>query len=80
MKRFPLRVAALLPALVASLAVLACAGPAQAAPTLGPSGSAFYTPPSPLPGGGPGTLIWYRPATLEPGRRRAECRRLGHPV
>jgi hypothetical protein len=67
MKRIPLRAAASLSALVASLAVLACAGPALATPTLGPSGSAFYTPPSPLPSGGPGTLIWYRPASLELG-------------
>src|SRR5579859_2207537 len=28
-----------------------------------PSGDAFYTPPSPLPAGSPGDIIWDRPAT-----------------
>jgi pimeloyl-ACP methyl ester carboxylesterase len=28
-----------------------------------PSGDAFYTPPSPLPSGSPGDVIWYRTAT-----------------
>ena len=32
------------------------------AATIGPAGMAFYTPPSPLPSGPHGTLIWYRPA------------------
>ena len=30
----------------------------------GPSGSAFYTPPSPTPAGSAGELVWYRPATV----------------
>ena len=53
-----------LPALLIVLAGLSFAASASAAPTLGPAGSAFYTPPSPLPSGSPGTLISYRPATL----------------
>jgi len=48
-------------------AILFGSAAALASPTLGPSGSAFYSPPSPLPSGGPGALIWYRPATLELG-------------
>ena len=35
--------------------------------TVGPSGQAFYTPPSPLPAGVHGNLIWYRPATVNLG-------------
>ena len=34
---------------------------------MGPSGSAFYTPPSPLPSGGHGDLIWYRPSSVSLG-------------
>jgi len=37
---------------------------ASATPVEGPSGSAFYTPPTPAPTGNAGELIWYRPATL----------------
>jgi secretory lipase len=37
---------------------------ASAAPVEGPSGSAFYTPPSPSPAGSTGELVWYRPATV----------------
>jgi hypothetical protein len=37
---------------------------ASAAPVVGPSGMAFYTPPSPLPSGSPGELVSYRPATV----------------
>ncbi len=37
------------------------------AATIGPAGMAFYTPPSPLPSGPHGTLIWYRPATVRLG-------------
>ncbi len=54
----------------ACLPLLACLGlaaGAQAAPVAGPSGDAFYTPPSPLPAGANGDLIWYRPATLNLG-------------
>ncbi len=46
------------------LAVLAAAPAASAAPVEGPSGSAFYTPPSTTPAGSPGELVWYRPATV----------------
>ena len=34
---------------------------------VGPAGQAFYTPPSPLPAGVHGNLIWYRPATVNLG-------------
>ncbi len=44
--------------------VLAMASVASAAPVEGPSGSAFYTPPSPTPTGAAGELVWYRPATV----------------
>jgi hypothetical protein len=37
---------------------------ASATPVEGPSGSAFYTPPSPSPAGSTGELVWYRPATV----------------
>jgi pimeloyl-ACP methyl ester carboxylesterase len=37
---------------------------ASATPVEGPSGSAFYTPPSPTPAGSAGELVWYRPATV----------------
>jgi hypothetical protein len=59
-----------------SLVALSCAGSAGAqpagavktsGPVLGPSGTAFYTPPSPLPSGPHGTLIWYQPETLGSG-------------
>jgi len=52
---------------IALLALLLGATSALAAPTVGPSGSAFYTPPSPLPSGGNGSLIWYRPVTVALG-------------
>ena len=61
------RLRAAVTALTALLVMLVCAGSALAAPTVGPSGSAFYTPPSPLPSGSNGDLIWYRPATLNLG-------------
>jgi pimeloyl-ACP methyl ester carboxylesterase len=37
---------------------------AAATPVEGPSGSAFYTPPSLTPTGSAGELVWYRPATV----------------
>jgi pimeloyl-ACP methyl ester carboxylesterase len=40
---------------------------ASAAPVEGPAGEAFYTPPATLPEGGSGTLVWFRPATLNFG-------------
>jgi hypothetical protein len=49
------------------LVTLAMASTASAAPVEGPSGEAFYTPPETLPEGGAGTLIWYRPTTLNLG-------------
>jgi hypothetical protein len=46
------------------LCALASASTASATPVEGPSGSAFYTPPSTTPAGSAGELIWYRPATV----------------
>ncbi|MDO8184948.1 lipase family protein [Conexibacter sp. JD483] len=54
-------------ALVTLLAALACA----ATPALAldpPSGNAFYTPPSPLPAGRAGDVIWYRVANTSIAR------------
>ncbi len=45
-------------------AVLMLPSAAAATPAEGPSGSAFYTPPSLTPTGSPGELAWYRPATV----------------
>ena len=45
--------------MVLSLGV-ASAASAAAAALPAPSGDAFYTPPSPLPSGSPGDIIWYR--------------------
>ncbi len=44
--------------------VLAVPSGAAAAPVEGPSGSAFYTPPTTTPDGSAGELVWYRPATV----------------
>jgi len=49
---------------LSALLVLVMAPAASATPVEGPSGSAFYTPPSPTPGGSAGELVWYRPATV----------------
>jgi hypothetical protein len=49
---------------LSALLVLAMASTASATPVEGPSGSAFYTPPSKTPAGSAGELIWYRPATV----------------
>src|SRR5208282_2387580 len=46
------------------LMILAVPSGAAATPVEGPSGSAFYTPPSPTPAGSAGELVWYRPATV----------------
>lgn len=43
-----------------AVAALGLATGAAAAPVAGPAGDAFYTPPSPLPAGTNGDLIWYR--------------------
>jgi Secretory lipase len=50
--------------MLSGVVLLATASAAWASPVEGPAGSAFYTPPSPLPEGGPGTLVWYRPTTI----------------
>jgi len=50
-------------ALAALVALILPAG-ASAAPVEGPSGSAFYTPPTPTPAGSAGELVWYRPASV----------------
>jgi hypothetical protein len=53
-------------ALAVALALsLAATSAASAAPVEGPSGSAFYTPPTTTPTGSAGELIWYRPATVD---------------
>jgi hypothetical protein len=49
-----------------AVALTLVAHSALALPTHGPSGMAFYTPPSPLPAGSHGDLIWYRPSTVGP--------------
>src|SRR5271154_1537804 len=43
---------------------LAMASSASATPVEGPAGEAFYAPPSAVPAGSSGELIWYRPATV----------------
>lgn len=63
MKRFKLRLAAAMIAVVATFALTASAG---AAPVVGPAGEAFYTPPASLPAAN-GTLIQYRSNTLQLG-------------
>ena len=47
----------------ASAASAATQAPAATNVLPAPSGDAFYTPPSPLPSGSPGDIIWDRPAT-----------------
>jgi pimeloyl-ACP methyl ester carboxylesterase len=47
-----------------AFAVLAMASVASATPVEGPEGSAFYTPPTKVPTGSAGELIWYRPTTV----------------
>ncbi|TCT07822.1 lipase family protein [Aquabacter spiritensis] len=60
-----LRAAALLAATVFSMGSSAVAAPPEAAGPggIGPDGTAFYVPPSPLPDGEPGSVIWTRPLT-----------------
>jgi pimeloyl-ACP methyl ester carboxylesterase len=50
-------------ALVAAVSLLVAAPVAEAAPVAGPPGAAFYVPPSPLPDGRHGDVIWVRPLT-----------------
>jgi pimeloyl-ACP methyl ester carboxylesterase len=45
-------------------AVATKSAPRVSGPVIGPSGAAFYTPPSPLPAGPHGSLIWYQPETI----------------
>jgi pimeloyl-ACP methyl ester carboxylesterase len=54
-----------LAAFAAAVSLLAMAAPAvtSAAPAAGPPGAAFYVPPSPLPPGRHGDVIWSRPLT-----------------
>jgi Secretory lipase len=49
--------------LSAGVALPASAAPAAAGILPAPPGDAFYVPPSPLPAGQPGDIIWYRSAT-----------------
>ena len=53
-------------ALLALSILVSLTGPsaASATPVEGPSGSAFYTPPSTTPAGTAGELVWYRPASV----------------
>src|SRR5579859_888606 len=48
---------------LASAASAATEAPAAATVLPAPSGDAFYVPPSPLPSGSPGDIIWDRPST-----------------
>jgi pimeloyl-ACP methyl ester carboxylesterase len=57
MRRYPLL------SLIVLTVLLAVAAPASAKFRTGPGGDAFYSPPSPLPGGTHGTLIWARRLT-----------------
>ncbi|MBJ7472077.1 MAG: hypothetical protein JHD16_12285 [Solirubrobacteraceae bacterium] len=53
---------------VTALLALGLASSATAAPVVGPSTDAFYSPPTSVPASGaPGELIWYRPATVNLG-------------
>ncbi len=52
---------------VASVITEAPAHASTITPVVGPSGLAFYTPPSTLPTGNPGSLIQYAPITLNLG-------------
>jgi hypothetical protein len=49
---------------VGLVASFVLAASAFAAPVIGPAGQTFYSPPSPLPAGSHGSLIWYRPAVV----------------
>jgi hypothetical protein len=63
-RRTALLAVAVLGAAVLTGLTAAAASPAAAAmPPEGPTGNAFYTPPSPLPPGRPGDVIWQRKTT-----------------
>jgi hypothetical protein len=49
---------------ITAIAILFSAISVLAAPAAGPAGMAFYSPPSPLPAGTHGDLIWYRTASV----------------
>ncbi|MDE3069936.1 MAG: Triacylglycerol lipase, partial [Acidobacteriota bacterium] len=51
-------------AMACAFAVPLALAPSAMAATEGPAGEAFYTPPATLPAGSPGTLVWYRPTTV----------------
>ena len=64
-------------ALLLSLLVLAALPAAvEAKVRKGPAGTAFYTPPSPLPGSGHGGLIWARKLTGTAALRGGSSNRL----
>jgi pimeloyl-ACP methyl ester carboxylesterase len=58
------------------LALLLTAAPAAAKVRTGPAGTAFYTPPSPLPGKKHGDLIWARKVTGADALKSASSNRL----
>jgi pimeloyl-ACP methyl ester carboxylesterase len=63
--------------LAALAAVLLAASPAAAATVRkGPTGLAFYTPPSPLPGAKHGDVIWARKLTGQPALKQAGSNQL----
>src|SRR4051812_49766377 len=64
-----------LPAVSAVLLILllVVAAPASAKFRTGPAGDAFYTPPSPLPSGKHGDLIWARKLTGEAALKSASA-------
>lgn len=47
--------------IVTLLSTVAASAAAAAGPPRGPDGDAFYTPPSPLPDGADGDVVWWRP-------------------
>src|SRR3954452_24529492 len=53
--------------------LLVVAAPASAKFRTGPAGDAFYTPPSPLPSGKHGDLIWARKLTGEAALKSASA-------
>jgi pimeloyl-ACP methyl ester carboxylesterase len=62
-------------AIASMVAAIAVASPALAAPHT-PSGTAFYTPPSPIPGKHHGDLIWARPVSGGPKLANASSNEL----
>jgi pimeloyl-ACP methyl ester carboxylesterase len=64
MRRFPA-------VLVLLVVLLVAAAPAAAKVRTGPAGTAFYTPPTPLPKGKHGTVIWARKLKGEPALKSA---------